>query len=422
MQLNDDEKRILNGELGPIAQRCMQFLFDYGKAAGAQQLVDIDGTVSVHPGQKVYGVSHYRFTQEEFIALADRGETFKVPTFASKPIVPGFIIDNWERCGTLPNSDPAYHEHCLGTIAPFIKMGMEPTFSCTDYLVASRLPSAGQHCAWVESSAIPWANAILGAKVNHDGCFEAAYLGKIPSYDMHLDENRRATVAVYCETPLLRDMDYDLFGWAAGEAVGLRVPVLEGIGCPSTAQLVKMNASLNTSGQVRMYHIPGLTPEAPTSEAAFRGKPCVERIAIGRNELRRVYDMLNCAHDEQVEFVYLGCPHYGIQDISKVAHLLKGRKCTAALWIMTSPATFKMAEESGYVAEIAQAGGQLMSGSCPGAMDGEMPVCSVMATDASKQNYYITGWAHPKKLQVWYGTTEECVDAAVTGRWRGEWR
>jgi len=96
-----------------------------------------------------------------------------------------------------------------------------------------------------------------------DGCFQTAYLGKVPAYDMHMDENRAASVLVECACGLETDMDYDLFGWAVGEAVGLDVPALAGIGKPTTSQLVKMNSSLATGGQVRMYHIPGITPEAP---------------------------------------------------------------------------------------------------------------------------------------------------------------
>ena len=109
--------------------------------------------------------------------------------------------------------------------------------------------------------------SVLGS--NFDGCFQTAYIGKVPYYDMHITENRAATVLIKCEAELKSDMDYDLLGWAVGEACELRVPALIGIGKPTTSQLVKMNSALNTGGQVRMYHIPGFTPEAPTEEAAF---------------------------------------------------------------------------------------------------------------------------------------------------------
>jgi predicted aconitase len=71
---------------------------------------------------------------------------------------------------------------------------------------------------------------------------------------------------------------------------------------------------------------------------------------------------------------------------------------------------------------IHKAGGVLLSGACCGLLGGEMPPSGVMATDAAKQDYYITGIVYPKKLEVRYGTTEDCIEAAITGKWKGEWR
>jgi predicted aconitase len=122
---------------------------------------------------------------------------------------------------------------------------------------------------------------------------------------MHIPENRAATVLVKCETELKRDMDYDLFGWAVGEMLGLKVPAFVGIGRPTTSQLVKMNSALNTAGQVRMYHIPGMTPEAPTLEAAFKGKKPKETVSINRNDLKKMYDVMNYGSRDDIDFVYL---------------------------------------------------------------------------------------------------------------------
>jgi predicted aconitase len=217
-------------------------------------------------------------------------------------------------------------------------------------------------------------------------------------------------------------MDYDLFGWAVGEAVGLEVPALVGIGKPTTSQLVKMNSAVATGGQVRMYHIPGITPEAPTLDAAFKGRAPKKKIVIERSDLKRVYEMMTYASNDNVEFVYLGCPHYNMVEVQKAARLLDGKKCKTPLWVMTNPLTYKAAQLMGLDVTIEKAGGTLLSGSCPGLLMGEMPPSAVMATDAAKQNYYITGIVYPKKLEVWYGTTEDCIEAAITGKWKGEWR
>ena len=420
MQLSDEEKSILNGDQGETARKCMDFLVAYGEAANAPYLIDIDGTVDLHPG--VNWVLDYQITPEEIRECAERGEKFKVPTYANKATAPGFIYDNWENCGTMPDSDPEYHHKCLEPFKHWIRMGMVPTFSCAGYLVISYLPMVGQHCAWVESSAIPWANAVIGARSNFDGCFQTAYLGKVPYYDMHVDENRTATILAESESVLKSDMEFDLFGWAVGEMAGLEVPALTGIGKPTTSQLVKMNSALNTAGNVRMYHIPGITPEAPTVEAAFKGKTPLEKITITRKDLKKVYEMLNCADSNKIDFVYLGCPHYNIEEVRKVAGLLEGKKCRVPCWVMTNPLTYKAAEMMGLSEIILRAGGLLLSGACCGLLNGEMPPASVMATDAAKQNYYLTGTVYPKKLGIWYGTTEDCINASITGKWEAEWR
>ena len=421
MFLTDDEKRILDGKQGALASKCMQFLVAYGEAAGAECLVDIDGTVDLHGGSNPCWVADYTITHEEIIEAAKKGEKFKVPTFGNKP-TPGFIVDGCEGCPTWPNCDPAYVKERMDFMKPLIEMGMVPTLSCDYYLTSSYWPMGGQHCSWGESSAIPWCNAVLGARTNFDGGFQMAYLGKVPKYDLHLDEKRRATVLCTYDGELKTDMDYDLFGWAASEILGNRVPCFINVGKPTMSQLVKMNSSLNTGGQVRMYHIPGFTPEAPTVEAAFRGRKPEDEIVVTKSDLRRVYDLLNVAEDRNVDYVYLGCPHYNIIEIQKLAWLLQGRHCRAELWIMTSPMVYEMAVRMGYKAIFDRAGARLMSGTCAGELRGNIPDYKVMAMDASKQNYYITGHIYPKKTQVWYGTMEECVDAAITGVWRGEWR
>ena len=424
MRLTDEEKRMLDGEQGSVKQRCMQFLQAYGEAAGAERLIDLDGTVDLHPSGG--WVAKYEISREEIAELARKGERFKVPTFSDKTTSPAMINDGWETCNVLPSADPAYHKKCLDDIQPYIDMGLIPTFSCAHYLAASVWPSLGQHSAWVESSAIPWVNAILGSPSNFDGCFQTAYLGKVPEYDMHIKENRAATVLVKCEAELKRDMDYDLFGWTIGETLGLKVPAFVGIGHPTTYQIVKMNSALNTGGQVRMYHVPGMTPEAPTLEAAFQGKKPQETISITKSDLKRAYDLMNYGSSVDVDFVYLGCPHYTLDKVRKIADLLEGKKCKVSCWVMTSPGLFNIAEMAGYRKKIEASGAKLLSGNCACQLAGRVVYPSetpkVVAMDAAKQSYYMTGHCHPNYCEIKYGTTEDCINAALTGKWQGEWR
>ena len=174
-----------------------------------------------------------------------------------------------------------------------------------------------------------------------------------------------------------------------------------------------------------MYHIPGMTPEAPTLEAAFQGKQPKETVAVTKDDLKRVYDLLNYGNSDDIDFVYLGCPHYTIEEVRRAAELLAGKKCTTRLWVMANPGVYGFAEMAGYRKTIEDSGALLLSGTCAGLLSGEVQAegyPKVWAMDAAKQDYYITGHCHPAEVQVRYGTMEDCIDAAITGKWRGEWR
>ena len=177
-----------------------------------------------------------------------------------------------------------------------------------------------------------------------------------------------------------------------------------------------------------MYHIPGMTPEAPTLEAAFQGKKPKETIVITRSDLKRVYDMMNYGSSRDIDFVYLGCPHYTIEEIKKAANLLLGKKCSpnTTLWIMTNPPTYKMADMAGYRKTIEDAGGLLFPAPAPACLMAKA-WCRRRCPESHGHGCLQAGLlyyrvCHKEKTQVRYGTMEECVNAAVTGKWQGEWR
>jgi predicted aconitase len=285
-------------------------------------------------------------------------------------------------------------------------------------------PTIGQHCSWFESSQIPYCNAVLGARTNFDGCFATCFLGKAPNYGLHITENRYGTILITTDRLIQTDMEWDVFGYAVGCEARCSVPVLTGTAKPTTTQFQKLNSAIHTGGAVEMYHIPGSTPEAPTLEFAFGGKKPEREVLIGERELRAAYDYLNYHSTDIVDMVYLGCPHLNIVDLMKLAHKLEGKKVKIPVWIMTAPWLYNVAKEQGYVKIFAEAGATLFSGACLAAMGAVPEGVKCIAVDTAKQANYVTG-CYPeadKKLDVCYGTTDECIDAALTGRWRGEWR
>jgi predicted aconitase len=303
-------------------------------------------------------------------------------------------------------------------------MGMMTTHSCANYLTMSYLPSVGQHCSWFESSQMPYCNATLGARTNFDGTLATCLLGKAPYYDMHITENRWGTVLIETDRSIQTDLEWDVYGFTVGEAVDVEVPIVTGTARPTTTQFQKFNSACSTGGAVRMYHLPGITPEAPTIEFASGGRPIQKTIKIDDAKLRKNYEILNYHTSNDVDMVYLGCPHLNIVDLMKLAHRLDGKKCKIPLWIMTAPWLYPQAKALGYIDIFEKAGARLMSGACLAAMGAVPDSVRNIAVDTAKQAYYITG-CYPDEndpLQVCYGSSDDCIDAAVTGKWRGEWR
>jgi hypothetical protein len=168
-----------------------------------------------------------------------------------------------------------------------------------------------------------------------------------------------------------------------------------------------------------MYHMVGITPEAPSREAAFGGAAKGERFVYDAAARRRVYETLNSVgRSTEVDYVMLGCPHYSIEQIAEAARLLEGRKVheNSALWIFTSRAVKATAEANGYVETIRNAGGLLMTDTCSAISQAVPKGTKVAALDSAKQVHYLPAMMG---IEGWYGTTAECIDAACTGKWQG---
>ena len=431
--LTDAEKRTLQGEEGVVRQKCMQYLVELCQISGAERLVDLDGTCDMHtPGFDLS--QHISITFDELSDYANNGGKFALPTFANKsPFGEEAPVHGWEHCNVcsyrvkeLMHNDPEFHKKAMHEeeMALLRKMGMITTHSCANYLTMSYLPSVGAHCAWFESSQMPYCNATLGARTNIDGTLATAILGKAPYYGMHITENRLGTILVETDRLIHTDMEWDVLGFAVGEACDVEVPVVTGTARPTTTQYQKFNSACQTGGAVSMYHLPGFTPEAPTIEYATGGKPFKGHVLIDNDVLRKTYDGLNYHKTDKVDMVYLGCPHLNIVDLMLLARKLEGKKVKIPLWIMTAPWLYNHAKDLGYLDIFTKAGAVLMSGACLAAIGAVPDGVDCIAVDTAKQAQYITGCYADEGdfLQVCYGTQDDCIDAALTGTWHGEWR
>jgi hypothetical protein len=278
----------------------------------------------------------------------------------------------------------------------------------------------------MESSAVVYVNSVLGARTNVEGresTAAAMLTGKIPYWGYHLEANRFGDHLVQVTEEITSSMDWGMLGYYVGEIVQEGVPVLQGIDAvPDLVKLKHFGAAAASSGGVEMYHIPGMTAEARTVEEAFGSRTPVQVIEYGAREKRQTYEQLNhTATDTDVDLVMIGCPHATLGQIRDVCRLLAGRRVhpDSALWVFTPRALRQVAEQNGYGQILRDAGALLMSDTCPAIGQFLPEGTRVIATDSAKQVHYLPAIM---KVQGWFGTTEECVDAAVTGTWKGTLR
>lgn len=427
MRLNKDEQAMFDGRDGQAVQLAMDLLIRYGEALGAERLVDTNnvcGTVSATtPFMRDFALagggmdavfSEFNLDSAKVVDIP------KVKVFSSH-LQLGFDPAHAQRMGVAEEAVRFYRKGETYTAG----LGVQVTNTCTPYQVGN-IPTRGEHCAWMESSAVIYCNSVLGARTNTEGresTGSAMITGKIPYWGYHLDENRRGTQLVELDIDIETTADWGLLGYYIGEIVQEQVPVVQAMRgfnkVPNLARLKHFGAAASSSGGVEMYHLVGVTPEALTLEQAFGGNKPVRTLRYGEAERRQTWEKVNSTgRDSEVDYVMLGCPHYNIEQIWEAALLLEGRKVheNCELWIFTPRAIKAVADQNGYTKIIEDAGGHLMSDSCS-AMSRAVPLgTKVVALDSAKQAHYLPAILG---VQAWFGTTAECIDAACTGRWKG---
>ena len=425
MILSSGEQRMLNGEEGLAKQKAMELLVKYGTALGAERFVDTnnvhvlagffpypDLVKQVVPSLDVDEVaSKFLLDTDERIVL-DRVKAFTTNHIFAVNKQYWKIIQH--RSPILADLAERMETYCR-------RVGINNLATCTPYQVGN-IPSKGEHCAWTESSAIPFANAVLGARTNIEGShssFASAITGKTPLWGMHLEQNRLGDLIVEVDIDLDTVLEWGLIGYYIGGAAGLHIPVFVNVKrTPNLSMLMALNAAGASSGSIIMYHIVDVTPEAATLQMATGNREIVRSIRYGKKEREQAYLKLNHSKSSKVDIVVLGCPHYSIEQITTVARLLEGKKIheNTSLYITTCKQIKALADRNGYTEMITRAGGLLLEDTC--GLEFAHHQSSVIATDSPKQAHYYPGVCGVE--DVWYGATEECIDAAITSKWTGE--
>lgn len=424
LMLTDQEKAMLDGQEGPAVQKAMDLLVRYGQALGAERLVPTNNVVASVSATTPFlrDFANRRGGMEAIFSefSLDSDEVVPIPkikTYTSHTQL-GFDPEQAQRMGIDEETVRFYRKGEEFTTG----LGIQATNTCAPYLVGN-IPTRGEHCAWMESSAVIYCNSVLGARTNTEGreSVGASMLtGRTPYWGYHLDENRLGTHQIQIDLSPESTADWGLLGYWLGECVQEKVPVLEGIKTiPNLARLKHFGAAASSSGGVEMYHLIGITPEANTVEQSWGGRKPIQTLHYGAREKQQTLEKINSTgRDTSVDYVMLGCPHYSIEQLWEVARLLEGRHVHehCELWIFTPRAIKTLADQNGYTKTIEKAGGHIMSDSCS-AMSRAMPKnTKVVALDSAKQAHYLPAILG---VQAWFGSTSDCVDAACTGKWEG---
>ena len=410
MQLTDFEKKMADGTCGEASALAMTVMVKLGEAFDAEQMVPI---ASAHIDGAIY-----RSPDEVSLVFAEKlagtGAKVRVPTTLS---MGSRDIERW-RDFRLPEE---FAQGCLRMEQAYQKMGTIPAWTCAPYLQAV-VPRFGEHIAWAESNAIVYANSVLGARTARYGDFSdicAAIVGRVPLFDLHLKANRRGQHLIRLKKQEL-DFDddslYPVIGYAMGKISPDGIPVIEGIPEQiTTDQLKALGAAAASSGNTALFHIIGVTPEAVTKQQAFDGREPERVVEIGRKELTEIRSALSTTTSGKVDLVTIGCPHASYREIEQIHQLLEGGTVAEGteFWITTNRSVYSWLEQTGLSKALTDAGIKIMTDSCIFAGNYKKYWnFSLTVTNSAKFAHYAP---MGKKMQIRFGTIQECIQAAKTG-------
>ena len=267
MKLTEKEERMLKGDMGRGVQCAMEVLVKMGELYGAEEFIEVK---NAHIDAAAYTTIWDAGT--EFVEfLVENGARVAVPTTINP-----MSVDrrNWRNLGT----SEEFAAKCDRLENAYMKLGVNPTWTCAPYQ-CTNVPMFGESVAWSESNAVDYVNSVVGARTERlpdlvDVC--CAVAGRVPKYGRYLDENRKGELLFELEgfddAWFQDNVDYAVLGYLAGEIAINRVPVIKGLPQRTTQDNLKsFSAAAASGGAVSLFHVEGITPEAPTLEAAFQG-------------------------------------------------------------------------------------------------------------------------------------------------------
>ncbi len=405
MYLTKDEEAIYNGEQGPTLRKMMEILVALGDIYGA------DGLIPVKSAQ-IAGVSYKTIGDAGLEWIGDLEGRARIPAVLN-PM--GMDRDAWADMGI----DPQFAEKQEKILKAYEKLGIRAECTCTPYYLER--PNFGDHLAWSESSAVCFANSVLGARTNREGgpsALAAALIGKTANYGLHIRENRYPTVTIKVKEPL-HGAEFGALGYVVGPRVGDGIPIFALKGTPTEDELKHLGAALAASGAVALFHVLHVTPEQyvlpPERMEVERQELAGEddwqvpsRYFLPRNrvdvDVADVRKLLG-AHPAP-DLIALGCPHASKEELEEILKALKGRKVKKEVWVCVGRSMGAKNRE--LVDSLGRHGVKVLYDTCMVVSPAANHFKRMMVNSGKALKYTPAMCG----VDAILGTTEECIDEA----------
>lgn len=402
MHLTQHQQDMLDGKYGKGAAYAMKIQAAIGESFGAERMVPITRAHVALSNQE----ADMWFAEK---MLAGGAKCRITPT-----VNPGFCLEFFKNRDMVA---PEYADLIQRTHNAYKALGAQLSYNCTPY-IDTNVPNYREVIAFSESSATPYANAVWGARTNREGANSAlcaAITGCVPEYGLLLDENRKGDILVEIQADVKNDFDYHIIGML-GKKIGEGIPVFTGFPKETITKeaLRNLGAQLNTSGAYGMYHIVGVTPEAPDLETAFGGKAPKRTVVITNEDKEAILKEISLEGSRKIDFAMFGCPHFTLEEVKYIAEKLEGKKLEKEMWILTSSHVKEMAVRMGFDQIITDAGGFIVPDSCPDQPCWRHLTGKVGITESPKCAYY------PQRRGIHFviRDLDTCIEAALTGEVR----
>jgi predicted aconitase len=301
-------------------------------------------------------------------------------------------------------------------------MDVVTTDTCINYQTVYQ-PHLGEHVAWGDTGTVIYANSVFGARSNFEAgpaALAAAITGRTPEYGFHLDAHRKGSFTVELQAGL-----EDLADWGAlGKLVGephqsyFSVPVFHGYRrSPAADELKHLGAALASYGSMGMFHFVGVTPEAPSLEAALGGRAPAERIVITDADIERAYAGYRLG-DGDARLVVFSGPQQSLFEMKQLAALFDGRKVRAGsrCFATTNGAVLAQSRALGYAGTLEAAGVTILEGVCFYILQNLSPMRVANGwTNLVSNSAKIVNIIGAHRFNTILRRTRDCVDIACTG-------